>query len=145
MKQNAKVFIVALVLGAVCSFIYCKYFPDSIMGLASDAKVTYFSVGTYNDKTSADIKKNNYPNAIIYNQDGLYKVVIGIYTSREATELMQSYFSDSGVTYTIGEAKVNKDFKTRAAVYDTLIKSSDKETILSINNSLLKLFSEYIN
>jgi len=144
MRQNIKVFLIALILGASVSFIYCKYFDNTILGLASDAKVTYFSVGSYSDYLSADAKKASYPGSLIYNQNGIYKVVIGVYTSSEAVELMQSYFGDKGINFTTNETKINKDFKTRAEVYETLIKSGDKDNILNINNSLLKLFSEYI-
>ena len=121
MKHNLKVFLIALIIGMVASYIFCYKFDNTIISKALESKATYFYVGSYNSLNEATTKKANYKNAIIYNDNGIYKIVIGIYSKKESIELMSSYF------------------------LDLLIKTSEKSYYDNINNSLLKLFNEYIS
>lgn len=145
MKQNIKIFLIALVLGMAASYIFCYKFDDPLSSFALESKVTYFYVGSYNSLDAATSKKSNYENAIIYNDSGIYKIVIGVYSSKESIELMSSYFIDSGINFRVSELKVDNTFLKNISSYEMLIKTSEKNYYDSINNSLLKLFNEYIN
>jgi len=79
MKQNVKVFLVALLIGIVSCYIFCYKFDNTIITNALESKITYFSVGSYNSLENAANKKSNYKNALIYNDNGIYKVIIGVY------------------------------------------------------------------
>ncbi|MBE6154026.1 MAG: hypothetical protein E7163_00405 [Firmicutes bacterium] len=145
MKQNVKVFFVALIIGIVSSYIFCYKYDNTIITNALESKVTYFCVGSYNNMESANNKKNNYKNALIYNKDGIYKVIIGVYKEKESIELMESYFIDKDVKFTKETMKASVDFLNVISNYELLIKTSDRSYYENINNSLLKLFNEYIN
>ncbi len=145
MKDKLKVFLCALLIGMITSYFVCYKYNDNILGFAKDSKVTYFYVGVYNNLEKATIKKNSMNNAIIYNDNGLYKVLIGVYSTKESISLMSSFFLDQGITFQKEETKINSEFLKNSESYELLIKNSDETYYDNLNNSLLKLFNEYIS
>lgn len=145
MKQNVKIFLIALVIGMISAFLVCYKLEPTIISNALETKVTYFYVGSYNDLTSANNKKANFNNAIIYNDNGIYSIIIGVYSKKESIELMESYFFDKGINFRKKEVKASGELIKAMRDYELLIASSDKSYYDNLNKSLLKLFSEYIN
>lgn len=145
MKQNVKIFLIALVIGMISAFLVCYKLEPTIISNALETKVTYFYVGSYNDLTSANNKKANFNNAIIYNDNGIYSIIIGVYSKKESIELMESYFFDKGINFRKKEVKASGELIKTMRDYELLIASSDKSYYDNLNKSLLKLFSEYIN
>ncbi|MCM1053559.1 MAG: hypothetical protein NC483_06265 [Ruminococcus sp.] len=145
MKDKLKVFLSALLIGMIASYLVCYKYNDNLLSLAKEAKITYFYVGTYNNLESATIKKESCENAIIYNDNGLYKVVIGAYSTKESIALMSSFFLDQGVDFEKEEMKVSSEFLKSSESYELLIKNSDETYYYNLNNSLLKLFNAYIS
>lgn len=145
MKQNVKIFLIALVIGMISAFLVCYKLEPTIISNALETKVTYFYVGSYNDLTSANNKKANFNNAIIYNDNGIYSIIIGVYSKKESIELMESYFFDKGINFRQKEIKASGELIKTMRDYELLIASSDKNYYDNLNKSLLKLFSEYIN
>lgn len=145
MKQNAKVFLIALLIGIGASYIFCYKRGDVLISNALNTKATCFYVGTYNNIEEAKNKQSNYENSIIYNEKGIYKVVIGVYTDREVIDLMASYFEDQNIKFYTKEIKITGEYINRVKNYEELIKTSSKEYYKSLNLSILKTFNEYIN
>lgn len=145
MKQNVKIFLIALGIGMISAFVVCYKIEPTIISNALETKVTYFYVGSYNDINSANNKKSNYNNALIYSNDGIYSVIIGIYNKKESIELMESYFIDKGIDFRKKEVKASQELIKAMRDYELLIATSDKNYYENLNKSLLKLFSEYIN
>lgn len=145
MKQNVKIFLIALGIGMISAFVVCYKIEPTIISNALETKVTYFYVGSYNDITSANNKKSNYNNALIYSNDGIYSVIIGVYNKKESIELMESYFLDKGINFRKKEVKASQELIKAMRDYELLIATSDKNYYENLNKSLLKLFSEYIN
>jgi len=145
MKNNIKIFLIALIIGMATSYIYCTKFDNTIFTKALESKVTYFFVGSYNNEIEAKNKSNNIANSLIYNDNGIYKVVIGIYKNKDSIELMTSYFNDLGINFYKGELKINNEFIKNLETYEVLIKTSSKDNYANINNYILKSFNEYKN
>lgn len=145
MKQNVKIFLIALVIGMISTFLVCYKIEPTIISNALETKVTYFYVGSYNDLGSANSKKANFNNAIIYNDNGIYSIIIGVYSKKESIELMESYLFDKGINFRQKEVKASTELIKAMRDYELLIASSDKSYYDNLNKSLLKLFSEYIN
>lgn len=145
MKQNVKIFLIALGIGMISAFVVCYKIEPTIISNALETKVTYFYVGSYNDINSANNKKSNYNNALIYSNDGIYSVIIGVYNKKESIELMESYFIDKGIDFRKKEVKASQELIKAMRDYELLIATSDKNYYENLNKSLLKLFSEYIN
>lgn len=145
MKQNIKIFFIALVLGGLATYLVCYKLDTPIISNALDSKVTYFYVGSYNNLEDANNKKNKYPSSIIHEEEGIYRVIIGIYNKKECIELMESYFLDQGITFRKKEMKIGSEYLKLISNYELLITTSDKTYYNNLNNSILKLFYEYLN
>lgn len=143
MKENVKIFLIALILGMAVAFFLSYKFQDDV-AFALNPKVTYFYVGTYNNLDVANEKKLQYTNSFIFENNGIYQVVIGIYQDKSVIDLMSSYFLDLGITFYQEELKVDNKFLSDISNYELLIKSSDVSYYESINSSLLNLFREYM-
>ena len=145
MKENVKIFLIALVIGMITAFFVCYKYDNTIFADALANKVTYFYVGSYNNLEDATNKKNGYKTAMIYPDNGIYKVIIGVYNKKESISLMESYFLDSGIEYRTSTLKVDNELIRNIDSYELLIKSSNKNYYENINESILNTFSTYIN
>lgn len=145
MKQNIKIFLIALVLGGIATYLVCYKFDIPIVSNALDSKVTYFYVGSYNNIEEANSKKSKYPSSILYEEDGIYRIIIGVYSKEDCMELMESFFIDQGITFRKKEIKISSEYLKLSSNYELLITTSDKTYYENLNASILKLFNEYIN
>lgn len=143
MKENVKIFLIALILGMTVAFILSYKFKEPI-AFALNPEATILYVGSYNNIDTATAKQANYPNSIIYEEEGIYKIVIGIFSDVTVLDLMKSYFHDQGVTFYEEKIKTNSAFLQEINNYELLIKSSDTNYYDTLNQSLLNLFREYI-
>ena len=144
MKENVKIFLIALILGMAVAFFLSFKFKDQV-AFAINPKVTYFYVGTYNNVDDANTKAHNYTNSFVYENSGLYQVVIGVYQDKQVIDLMSSYFHDKNITFYQEEMKVDSSFLNEITNYEYLIKSSEVSYYETINHSLLNLFHEYLS
>ena len=143
MNENVKIFLIALIIGMAVAFFLSYKFSDDV-AFAINPKVTYFYVGTYNNVDDANNKARNYTNSLVYEDNSLYKVVIGIYQDKGVIDLMSSYFRDQGIVFYQEEIKVDSSFLSDISNYELLILSSDAAYYESVNTSILNLFGEYI-
>ena len=144
MKQNIKVFIVALLIGIGATYIFAYKYDNKIISKALSSKVTYFYTGSYTDINDA-LKKQENENSIIYNDSGIYKVVIGVYSKKEVIDLMKTYYHDNNINFYEDTLKIDNTFIKDIESYELLIKSSSKEYYNNLNNSILNIFNEYLN
>ena len=144
MKENIKIFLIALILGMAVAFFLSYKFKEPI-AYALNPEVTILYVGSYNNIDIATSKQRNYPNSIIYEEEGIYKIVIGIFSDTTVLDLMKSYFHDQGLNFYEEKIKTNSTFLREINNYELLIKSSETSYYDTLNKSLLNLFNEYIN
>ena len=98
MKENIKIFLIALILGMVVAFFLSYKFKEPI-AYALNPEATILYVGSYNNIDTATSKQRNYPNSIIYEEEGIYKIVIGIFGDATVLDLMKSYFHDQVLNF----------------------------------------------
>ena len=144
MKENIKIFLIALILGMAVAFFLSYKFKEPI-AYALNPEVTILYVGSYNNIDTATSKQRNYPNSIIYEEEGIYKIVIGIFGDTTVLDLMKSYFHDQGLNFYEEKIKTNSTFLREIKNYELLIKSSETSYYDTLNKSILNLFNEYIN
>ena len=144
MKENIKIFLIYLILGMVVAFALSYKFREPI-AFALNPEATILYVASYNNIDTATSKQANYPNSVIYEEEGIYKIVIGIFSDKIVLDLMKSYFQDQGLTFYEEKIKTNSPFLQEINNYELLIKSSETSYYDTLNKSLLNLFNEYIN
>ena len=91
MKENIKIFLIALILGMAVAFALSYKFREPI-AFALNQEATILYVASYNNIDTATSKQANYPNSVIYEEEGIYKIVIGIFSDKIVLDLMKSYF-----------------------------------------------------
>ena len=143
MKENIKIFLIALILGMVVAFALSYKFREPI-AFALNPEATILYVASYNNIDTAISKQANYPDSVIYEEEGIYKIVIGIFSDKIVLDLMKSYFQDQGLTFYEEKIKTNSHFLQEINNYELLIKSSETSYYDTLNKSLLNLFNEYI-
>lgn len=143
MKENIKIFLIALILGMAVAFALSYKFREPI-AFALNPEATILYVASYNNIDTATSKQRNYPNSVIYEEEGIYKIVIGIFSDKIVLDLMKSYFQDQGLTFYEEKIKTNSHFLQEINNYELLIKSSETSYYDTLNKSLLNLFNEYI-
>ena len=143
MKENIKIFLIALILGMVVAFALSYKFREPI-AFALNPEATILYVASYNNIDTAISKQANYSNSVIYEEEGIYKIVIGIFSDKIVLDLMKSYFQDQGLTFYEEKIKTNSPFLQEINNYELLIKSSETSYYDTLNKSLLNLFNEYI-
>ena len=144
MKENVKIFLIALILGMAIAFFLSFKFKDQV-AFAINPTVTYFYVGSYNSLEVATNLSHSYPNSVVYQDEDIYKVVIGVFSEDNVIDLMSSYFTNKGISFERGSISVDNAFLGEISNYELLIKSSDPSYYESINESILNLFREYMN
>ena len=143
MKENIKIFLIALILGMAVAFALSYKFREPI-AFALNPEATILYVASYNNIDTATSKQANYPDSVIYEEEGIYKIVIGIFGDATVLDLMKSYFQDQGLTFYEEKIKTNSPFLQEINNYELLIKSSETSYYDTLNKSLLNLFNEYI-
>lgn len=143
MKENIKIFLIALILGMAVAFALSYKFKEPI-AFALNPEATILYVASYNNIDTATSKQANYPDSVIYEEEGIYKIVIGIFSDKIVLDLMKSYFQDQGLTFYEEKIKTNSTFLQEINNYELLIKSSETSYYDTLNKSLLNLFNEYI-
>lgn len=143
MKENIKIFLIALILGMAVAFALSYKFREPI-AFALNPEATILYVASYNNIDTATSKQANYPDSVIYEEEGIYKIVIGIFSDKIVLDLMKSYFQDQGLTFYEEKIKTNSHFLQEINNYELLIKSSETSYYDTLNKSLLNLFNEYI-
>ena len=144
MKENVKLFLIALVLGMVIAFFLSFKFKDQV-AFAINPSVTYFYVGSYNSLEAATNLSQHYSHSVVYQDGDIYKVVIGVYRDNNVIDLMSSYFANKGVSFERKSIGVDNSFLSEIKNYELLIKSSEASYYESINASILNLFREYLS
>ena len=124
MKENIKIFLIALILGMAVGFALSYKFREPI-AFALNPEATILYVASYNNIDTATSKQANYPDSVIYEEEGIYKIVIGIFSDKIVLDLMKSYFQDQGLTFYEEKIKTNSHFLQEINNYELLIKSSE--------------------
>ena len=82
---------------AVAFALSYKFKEPIAFALNPEATILY--VASYNNIDTAISKQANYPDSVIYEEEGIYKIVIGIFSDKIVLDLMKSYFQDQGLTF----------------------------------------------
>ena len=142
MKEKIKIFIIALVIGIISSYIFYYKTDNSIIVNAIDSKATIFYVGAYSNLKDAESKSNTTINSVIYKDNDIYKIIIAEYTKKEIVELMTSYFDNLGIAFSTSNIKIDSNILKIIRNYELLIPTSDQSYYNEINKSIISLLDK---
>ena len=148
MKAYIKIIIGAILIGSMLAFLFYRDINSEVVALTTkEYTVNLFQVGVFKDYDNALNYQNKYSPAIIYeDNNGYYRVIIGLAYHEENKVKLESFFTTLGINYYIKEIKMNEEFTEMLENYETiLIKTDKKDVIDNLNSSMLKLFITYLD
>ena len=139
MKTYLKIIIIAILIGGLIAFLFYRDIKNEVNALTNkDNTINLFQVGVYKIYDNALNCKNNYDNAILYEDNGLYRVIIAAASSNDAKIRLETFFTNQNIKYYIKEIKVNKDITNKIKNYEiVLMKTNNDDVINNINKSIL--------
>lgn len=140
MKAYLKIVVGAIFLGGILAFLYYKDLKEEVIAVTGEAqKVSIFQVGVFKDESNANNYALKYPSAQIYEDEGLYRVIIAVTISN--IEKLKEYFKTAGIDYYLKEAIVDKNIVSELQKYDEILSKTDKKEVIDkINLSSTELF-----
>ncbi len=139
MKPYIKVLIAAIICGILIAFFFYKDIKKEVVAITNnESEISLFQVGVFKVYDNAINFGKNFENTLIYEDNGLYRVIIGASYHNEAKVKLEQYFTNQNITYYIKDIKVNETFIEEITNYELiLIKTESSEVINSLNKSII--------
>lgn len=139
MKPYIKVLIAAIMCGALIAFFFYKDIKNEVTAITNqESNISLFQVGVFKVYDNALNFQKNFDNSFIYEDNGLYRVIIGASYHMEARVKLEEFFNKENITYYIKEIKVNEDIINKISNFELiLVKTENSKVINSLNKSII--------
>lgn len=144
MKVKKKLLFVclALVIGAALAFFTLFYLEPT----NNEEKILSLKVlqtGVYSSYDNALEAKERVENAIIYEDNGLYRVLVGASTTDAGLEKIETIMTKKGISYYKKDLVVKESGQDLLLKYNMMLeKANEEETILLLNARILEKMVE---
>ena len=139
MKPYIKVLIAAVIIGVLIAVFFYKDIKNEVIAITNnDSEISLFQVGVFKVYDNAINFSESFENSLIYEDNGLYRVIIGAAYHNEAKIKLEEYFTSQNITYYIKEIKMSDSFIEEITNFELiLIKTESFEVINSLNKSIM--------
>lgn len=139
MKPYIKVLIAAVIIGVLIAVFFYKDIKNEVIAITNnDSEISLFQVGVFKVYDNALNFSESFENSLIYEDNGLYRVIIGAAYHNEAKIKLEQYFTEQNITYYIKEIKMSDSFIEEITNFELiLIKTESFEVINSLNKSIM--------
>lgn len=139
MKPYIKVLIAAVIIGVLIAVFFYKDIKNEVIAITNnDSEISLFQVGVFKVYDNAINFSESFENSLIYEDNGLYRVIIGASYHNEAKIKLEEYFTEQNITYYIKEIKMSDSFIEEITNFELiLIKTESSEVINSLNKSIM--------
>ena len=139
MKPYIKVLIAAVIIGVLIAVFFYKDIKNEVIAITNnDSEISLFQVGVFKVYDNAINFSESFENSLIYEDNGLYRVIIGAAYHNEAKIKLEQYFTEQNITYYIKEIKMSDSFIEEITNFELiLIKTESSEVINSLNKSIM--------
>lgn len=139
MKPYIKVLIAAVIIGVLIAVFFYKDIKNEVIAITNnDSEISLFQVGVFKVYDNAINFSESFENSLIYEDNGLYRVIIGAAYHNEAKIKLEEYFTSQNITYYIKEIKMSDSFIEEITNFELiLIKTESSEVINSLNKSIM--------
>lgn len=147
MKKYLKILGVSIIFGGLLAYLFYYDINKEVRAISKKEEVvTLFQVGVFKDYNNAAFFSKTFPSSLIYKDNDYYRVIIAISYHEETKLKLESIYQNSEIEYYEKEIRINKDFIEKISNYESIILKSNKEEVINnVNNSILNIFSSYIN
>ncbi|HIU11608.1 MAG TPA: hypothetical protein IAB65_02795 [Candidatus Onthocola stercorigallinarum] len=139
MKPYIKVLIAAVIIGVLIAVFFYKDIKNEVIAITNnDSEISLFQVGVFKVYDNAINFSESFENSLIYEDNGLYRVIIGAAYHNEAKIKLEQYFTEQNITYYIKEIKMSDSFIEEITNFELiLVKTESSEVINSLNKSIM--------
>ena len=139
MKPYIKVLIAAVIIGVLIAVFFYKDIKNEVIAITNnDSEISLFQVGVFKVYDNALNFSESFENSFIYEDNGLYRVIIGAAYHNEAKIKLEEYFTSQNITYYIKEIKMSDSFIEEITNFELiLMKTESSEVINSLNKSIM--------
>lgn len=127
--MNIKKFSLLLLIALFFGFIIFKKYKATDKNYE---EIFILQVGAYKDYENVTKVTKNYENYIVYEEDGLYKLFIGVSTNNETYNKLINIYASNIKTFKKTLKITDKEFIRKLKEYDELIKVTNKKENLNI-------------
>lgn len=147
MKKYLKILGVAIIFGGLLAYLFYYDINKEVRAISKKEEVvTLFQVGVFKDYNNATFFSKTFPSSLIYKDNNYYRVIIAISYHEETKLKLESIYQNNEIEYYEKEIRINKDFIEKISNYESIILKSNKDEVINnVNNSILNIFSSYIN
>ena len=142
-KRGIIPIFLAIICGSICGKLVCSIYVDSASKSLNDTKIYLIQAGAYStyDSMVSNTSVNNY---VYYEDDGLYKAIIGITENKNNVEKIKSTYEGEVIVseYYSLDNKLNEEIEK----YDKKIeKLEDSNEIKNIVIEMLGIYKDNDN
>ena len=144
MKKYLMITLIAILVGGLFAFyLFCGIDRTVADVIRNDGRITVFQSGAFETEANDLLEKNKYEQAIVVQDENLYRVYIGVSYDEEVTLAYDNYFKKNNYNYFRKKIKVSDSYLNNIKKYEELIKKSFNEDIyINVNKDLLAKLSE---
>lgn len=138
MKKLIKSLII-LLFGIFLGYYVCETKPLVLF------KTNYkaFQVGVYTSMDAATTYSSKYKNAIIIQDNELYRIYVAILKDKDNIESMSRYLDSQGIDYYLKDLSIDdKNFKKTIAEYENVMSNENEIVFLEINKMIMEKYKE---
>ena len=141
-KKKLLFIFLALAVGATLAFFTLFYLEP-----ANDSKETLvlkvLQIGVYASYENALDAKEKLENAIVYEDNGLYRVLVGASTTDAGLEKVETIMKKKGINYYKKDLIIEKSDQDLFFKYNMMLeKTNEEEVILLLNTRILEKMVE---
>ena len=147
MKPYIKVLIAAVIIGVFIAFFFYNDIKNEVIAITNNnSEISLFQVGVFKVYDNAINFSESFENSFIYEDNGLYRVIIGASYHNEAKIKLEEYFTSQNITYYIKEIKVKENFIEEITNLElVLIKCESDEAKKALNKSIINALKPYLS
>lgn len=138
MKKLIKPLII-LLFGIFLGYYVCEAKPLVLF------KTNYkaFQVGVYTNIDAATTYSSKYKNAIIIQDNELYRIYVAILKNEDNIESMSRYLDSQGIDYYLKDLSIDdKNLKKTITEYENVMSNENEIVFLEINKMIMEKYKE---
>ena len=143
MKKNVFLALVAVTLGSLLAFHLFKKIDYASATSKLNNKIVLYQVGAFSIYANAIEKSTTFPNSIIKEEDGMFKVFVAIAHSNKMIEKYNGYLESNNINYYQKKIYVNDNCLKNIDKYEKLLENvKDNEVFIKTSKEMLDYYKE---
>ena len=134
--------VLAVIIGCTCAFILFKQVEEKTL-VKVEGNAVAIQIGVFTKEENARNMSKTY-GGIVTNDGEVYRVYYSVLSNDDNIEFMTNHLKSNGINYYLKKITLDEEILDKSAEYETLMKSTNAESKMTINKELLEMYEEVI-